>query len=284
MEISALLGLTKAIWEWGSKIVDWRKSRNQRKEKLLSPSTQIVRRFVDLFEVHGISRSEIPRFLAPTFDLRISDVLDDQRLLELLDERLLNYVCSRFGILRGWLDTGGCGIYPRIMVYKNLRGFVELLDGLLKSESNIEGFCFKTKENKLEKSASNHEPICLFFRAELAILGDKTIYRYYFLDDTWPWGHSPARIELKAVCLLCLQRTVYIRCRNAPRKKIEAVLSGAEFPARLNENSSGAHWHLDDYALLRSESVVAKDEEEALEVRQHLRELGLKLELDRVNS
>jgi hypothetical protein len=93
--------------------------------------------------------------------------------------------------------------------------------------------------------------------------------------DNYLWAHAPARLHLKGMCAICWQIGIYPHCRELDAEIIQKLISGTVFPHALLQITRGRPWHLDDYIFTDCESVVAKDTEEALEVRAMLEEQKL---------
>ena len=66
--------------------------------------TNTAQRFIRLFEAHGISRAQIPRFFG--HNLTIHQVEDETELSKILDTNLLEAVATLFGIRLEWLEGG----------------------------------------------------------------------------------------------------------------------------------------------------------------------------------
>ena len=85
------------LLRWATDLLSsaWTRYTKNRAEQ---PGKDLVKRFVRVFEAQDVKRIEIPRVLAPDWKLKAAQVLDDGKLLDLLDELLLEHVCSQFGV------------------------------------------------------------------------------------------------------------------------------------------------------------------------------------------
>ena len=102
-----------------------------RMEKQDWESMKPVRRFVELFESHGVARTQIPGFLKDfNSTLSLADVRNDETLLHKLDESLLDKVCEMFGVRREWLDGVDEEVYHLHNFYKHPEQFSEFIKGL----------------------------------------------------------------------------------------------------------------------------------------------------------
>lgn len=117
--------------------------------------------------------------------------------------------------------------------------------------------------------------IAVFLRGAVTTLDDSVVWRDYLLDDGWVWDHQPARIELKALCLIAWQFGLVPFCHSAKAADVDKLLDGKIFCGELLEASRGKRWHLDDYIFTTGESAQVKDADEALAVRDYLKETGV---------
>lgn len=251
--------------------------RNARKEKLeekrREPAESLKKRFIEIFEAHQVLRAQIPLVLGLQAELRPIDVLDDDRLLQRLDEEMLSRACERFGINRAWLDGEQyVGVHPRRWFYKNIGDFVDWFAELHKKGNRLYAHFIKSPENELDKS-EDHAAIAIVIQEEILLIGNKSIYRYYVIEDTWPWAHPPAREELKQIVWILWQFGVSPWGGELAQPEIDAIIQGKLFPAYKLEYRPGRNWHPDDYVF--PDSQVVKDIEEAREIQASLKESGL---------
>ena len=256
ISVGDLIKLVKqglAIRRW------WTERRN--------PVATLPGRVLQVFDAHGVQRTQIPRVLGKESGLRIEDLLSEKTLLPKLDTVLLNKIADMFGVRLEWLENGESPIYPYLGFYKNLPEFAAWARELRKKWPDVGYFVLKPKDlDPLDKSADGD--VVVVFRACIANLGDKSIYRYFPFTEDYPWNHTPARLHLKGMCLICWGLNIYPFCRSTSTEVIQRMLGGAEFPELLLAKTFGRQWHLDDYILTSQESVAAKDEPEAREVRK----------------
>lgn len=248
--------------------------QKRRDTRQLRPQQALLNRFVRVFESQGIQRTQIGRVLMPTFQLKPADLLDDQRLLDMLDEPLLSHVTTMFGVERAWMDGVPGHIYPGRWTYKNLGYFIELLKELRDRHSEIELHVVKATTNNLNSQFDSGQ-IAVFLRGAITTLDDSNVWQDYLLDDGWVWDHPPSRIELKALCLIAWQFGLVPFCHNATQVDVDRFLDGDIFCGELLDVTHGKRWHLDDYIFTTGESAQVKDADEALAVRDYLKETGV---------
>jgi hypothetical protein len=183
-------------------------------------------------------------------------------------------VCELFGVRRQWFDGEDSAIYDGFGFYKDFQGFVDFVIDLRRQSKDIDFFVLKSIGHDLEDK-ERHEDLAVVFRVSMQWIGDKEVFRYIPFTDNYPWSHKPARIFLKAMCLICWQFEIHPCCVEVSSDSISKVMSGTFVPHRLLKNLTWTKWHLDDYIVTGGDSYVAKDEAEAVEMRQLLEQEGV---------
>ena len=106
----------------------WRRLRSRPKVAV----NIVAKRFLQLFEVHGVATSEIPRFL-PTLNLSALNTIES--LLPVLTPAVLDKAAQLFGIQRAWLEGTTDRIYQTYTCYKQPEVLFEQF-GRLRYEQN----------------------------------------------------------------------------------------------------------------------------------------------------
>ncbi|ATX79135.1 hypothetical protein Ga0123461_0709 [Mariprofundus aestuarium] len=266
------------MFGWIEKLLKIPAAASSSKEAIQSEiNKEPVRRFVQLFEAHGVARTQIPRFLKNHgVEISYEDINTDSSLLKRLDEEMLEKSCEIFGVRREWLDGVDDRIYPRVGFYKNLSEFTELMSQLQTQSDDIDLIAIKSPKNKLDKNSDSfNSPIALVIKIEIGWLGDTPIYRYIPCDDEWNWGYCKARFELKGLALFAWQfRNVVFGC-HMPQNTINNIIHGVTFPGpEIEAAGHKGHFRLDYMIFTEDESCAADDPEEALKVREYLSDTG----------
>ncbi|WP_432822090.1 hypothetical protein [Trichloromonas sp.] len=236
----------------------------------------LVGRFVEIYKAHGIERTQIPRFLGEDGGVVLADVSTDERLLHALSEKVLKCTCSKFGISREWLDGKDVPIYPRIWYDKNMKGFIDFLEGLKAEFDEVEFFAIKCEKDSLQKNKERF-PIAFVCRGKLdhwGSLGEESIWRHYPLNDTLYWGYDRTRFQMKAMALVAWQFEIPMFGSELPQTDVEKIIQGEVFPGPYLENLFRGAWHLDDYIFANGESVCAKDVADAQKLYEVMKRLG----------
>ena len=244
----------------------------QPKSRPISTTSQ---RFYDIFQMHGVAPPQIPRLLP---QVKLSDLHSPERLLEVLSPELLDQVAKIFGVRVAWLEGVDDQIYEYLGTYKDLSRLLEHLNSLLTDEDSKwnKPIRFLCTRKQLDRRGSDIQLITPVLVEKIAELGDEPIYRYHVYQDGFPWGHPPARIELKA-----LARTIFTKLHitvplyEIKRHEMDELLEGRYIPSFLRHVCLISDPSLEDYALAHSESSVAKEAEELPDVLRYIDEQGL---------
>lgn len=238
----------------------------------------LVQRFVEIYQAHGIKRTQIPRLLGEEFGLTLDAVSTDEKLLAALNENLINKTCEVFGISREWLDGKDVPIYPYRWFDKNLNAFIDFLASLKQEEKRLQCLFVKCPQDKLGKG-DERWPIAVVIRQEIDHWGhfsEDSIWRYYPLNDQYYfWGYERTRLQLKAMALIAWQFGIYTGGCQLPPKDIEAMVEGSVFPNPLFKYLNHVAWHPEDYIFVKGESCAVADQEEAKAVREFMVKHGI---------
>lgn len=180
--------------------------------------TSTAQRFIRLFEAHGISRAQIPRFFG--HNLTIHQVEDETELSKILDTNLLEAVAKLFGIRLDWLEGGSEELYELNHFYKQPQKFGEWLDSLTADTDKIkiDGWLLTTKFKTDQYDA------LILMREKIGELADENIYRYYFCEQ-WIYGYWKCRADIAACVAQGWKRNQYITGRMLTQKVFNKIIS-----------------------------------------------------------
>lgn len=206
--------------------------------------TSIPRRFVELFESHGVRRNQISRFFG--HDLTLSDLADDSSLLVKLTEPVLDAACALFGVRREWLDGEGKESYTRHDFYKSPQEFQRFIEELkaARPQAQLTGYLVAPK-----KPAPGDQAF-LILAEPIAALGDEMIYRYH-VCDTWVFGYWKSRAYLTACVAIAWKNHVHVVGRYADRRELSVLTGSENLPGTVLKRlaSRGPRWYAEDIAL-----------------------------------
>lgn len=221
------------------------------------PVSIAARRFVQVFEDHGIKITQIPRIL-PT--LTLDKLVSAEALITALDNDILRQTAEFFGIRRAWLEAADDRIYNTHWCYRAPERFVEQF-----KNCDINGVAFPVAvicgANALDRARPT--PLALILKDKITEFEDGEIVRYRVFGDSWDWSYPRARIELKAFARVAHFRLGQsISLHSATPKEVEAIQSGFCVPWSILERGRIHDLALEDFALGPQESAKSKEGEE----------------------
>lgn len=243
--------------------------------KSSKPVNIVARRFLQAFENHGVATSQIPRLLP---QVKIADLQSPEKLLASLTPELLDQTAQLLGIRSEWLEGIDEEIYDYRSCYKQPDVLLEHMENIVR-EKDVRGSfplrVFTTRKN-LDFMDENEQLLAPVIVEKIAELGEKEIFRFHIYRDEFDWGYFPCRIELKAITRIVdkqLRTTVPLFVIS--EKEMSLLLAGKLIPHSLFRGPLVTNPSLEDYALTKQESVVAKETEEIPEVMQYIDEYQL---------
>ena len=232
------------------------------------PVAVVARRFVQIFQDHGVPATQIPR-LVP--QLTLDKLSSPETLLPALNGDVLEHTAKLFQIRRTWLEGVGDQIYDTVWCYKAPeRFFQELATIEMQSVAfPIVAFC---SSKKLDGKNDGKQPIDLLFREKLCELGDEEIHRYRIFGDGWDWGYWKCRIQLKAMARM-VDKVLHNRIPMYQVKSevLKAVESGNRVPRQCLQGPQLNNTSLEDFALSPTESAQSKEAEELSQVIEYIK-------------
>ncbi|MEL3974308.1 hypothetical protein AAEO50_18630 [Rossellomorea oryzaecorticis] len=247
--------------------VDYEKMTQKEEEN--SPIRNVVRRFVMVYEVHGIAQTQIPFFIDKEFGLQLKDFKDEGSILHILNDDLIVWTCDKFGIQREWIEGTTNSIYPHVDYYKKVHAFIKDICTLDKSAIDVIAF----KSEKLKLKENHRHCIVLLIRIPIDTLNSKIIYKYVPISTLWDWGYWRSRYQVKSIFYICEKLRINI-CGYDLRDK-ELLASGSCFPQKLmSKIPITVTWYPEDYIDLPSQSCQAKETEETPKIREYIKEQG----------
>ncbi|MBI2769097.1 MAG: hypothetical protein HYX47_05720 [Burkholderiales bacterium] len=272
--ITALFGAIKALVELVIKAFSWKSARKKARteEEQLKDGADLLARFLSVFATREIPRPLIPKFLAAQHLLTVQQACSNELLLAALDDPLIEHTAQRLAVSTEWLYGTSSMPYQRFSNYKNPQGALDLLESLLRRspsrEYALDELVVVTNERMEPEPHENARAVVLLC-CQLDKVEGKDVEQIFVVEDDLPWYHAPARQYAKQLVLLAMVLGVPIRGKCVGQKNFSAFERGELFPHQLLSMNKGL-WHPDDYVVTPAESVVAKDTDEAIAIRQTL--------------
>lgn len=168
--------------------------------KLLSakdsnPALKTAGRFLSLFEQHGVSATQIQRFIP---EVTLDRLVSDDKLLAALTDPVLAKASSLFGVKREWLEGTTESIYPLKWCYKNPKRFFADLAEVYTDSDDFYVRAFYSSAH-LNWRDTSRQDMALIIVKRIASLDETDVNQYTVYGDTWTWSHAPCRVQLKAM-------------------------------------------------------------------------------------
>jgi hypothetical protein len=226
-EVTGLFGII-------DKVRDYWQTRQESKK--LAQIQIVARRFVQLFEMHGVNRNQIPRFFDNS--LTLSTLQDDAKLLEVLTSEKLLAAAQLFDVRLDWLEGATDEIYKdKGNFYKNPKRFAEFVDDVLARSDDVNGLLLVGDINRKGKDTACDA--FLVIAEAVGHLGDKAIYRYH-VCDAWVFSYWKCRAYLTACIATAWKKGLYIHGKHVSAKELEGVEAKTVLP--ILESIQGERW------------------------------------------
>jgi len=235
-----------------------------------------AQRFLRLFNDHGITNSQIPRFIP---EITLDKSRDCSTLIPALTDEVMEKASQLFKVRREWLEGVGNKIYDCYWWYQNPSRFFEDLKMISEQPLfPIIAFCNGRAINK-------NSNIVLVLAEVISHIGENEICRYYICEDEWSWDYYKSRIQLKTMARIAhnLLR-VTIPIYSVDSKIMGEIRSGFRIPSPyLSRKFEFKDVRLEDFALSPEESIKSKESDELSNVKEFILKCDLQKYQHRVS-
>lgn len=240
-----------------------------------NPVNIVARRFLQVFHDHGVQTTQIPRLLSA---IKLDDLKSEDALLATLTHEVLDQAAHLFGIRVEWLEGVDDEIYEYLACYKRPGIILEHLAQIVGGADVGLSFPLRVlaTTKKLDCKNDSQQLLAPIIVEKIAELGEEDIYRYHLYRDGFDWGEFPTRIELKAIARIVDKKLhTPVPLFVITEKEMRCVLDGKLIPANLFRGALLTNPSLEDFALTKEESGVAKEVEEIPAVLKYIEEYNL---------
>jgi hypothetical protein len=231
------------------------------------PIYGVVDRFKQIFTSHGISLTQIPRFIDARFSMSLADLRTDDTLLLKLNDEMLYWVAETFNVRRRWIDGDDERIYATPDYYKCVYKFIDFFVDLLARGYKPEVFAFKTTK-ELSADIALYSYVGLLISIELRAIDGKPVRRYYPIQTDWLWHHWRSRYEFKSIVYLLGLLSVYPRSFDLEPNLLGLLRAGWIFPEPMLRGQGIGYppyttysWYPGDYVETKGGGATREIEE-----------------------
>ncbi len=153
-----------------------------------------ARRFLALFNDHGVAETQIQQFLPP---ITLDKLHRPEALMKTLTDDILSRAADLFKVRREWLDGVDDRIYDCWFCYKAPQRFLEEL-ALVEQDYDFFPFRGLYTGRPLDWTEGRQQPLVPLMVEKVRDLGELEVCRHKICCDVWDWGNVPCRIQLKA--------------------------------------------------------------------------------------
>ncbi len=197
-----------------------------RKPKKLEDEN-VATRFIKLFEKHGVSRNQIPRYFE--HGLSLDDVSSNDKLLTKLTHATLTAAAKLFCVRIEWLEGADDKLYECHEFYKHPENYQDFLETLVTDES------YRLRVMLVITSKFTHnEDALLIIEEPIADLGEKQIVRYH-LCGGWNYMYCKCRADIAACIGISDKHKAMISRALKVHDEIGAYCEGEAFISDLYE-------------------------------------------------
>jgi hypothetical protein len=238
---NALVGIIAGAIAIYSAFAVWRKRHIDKNHSHENPAE----RFIQLFESHGVARSQIPAFFG--HELSIGDCSSPDNLLHKLSEATLKDAADLFGIKVEWLHGTSSEVYAVRQFYKYPKECADFFNNLVKSKSELSGIALVSEKLPLKNKYS----AAIVVTEEVGAVGDRPINRLHILGN-WVHSYWKCRGYFAACVSIALSNKIRLRGRFCHPSWLAKLSSGETLPRYDFESGSfnfehGRDWNVDEF-------------------------------------
>ena len=214
----------------------------------------LAKRFILLFEKHGIHRNQIPRFFG--HGLTVADVSDDVKLLNVLSEEMIQGAVDLFAINREWLDGVDSHIYDVHDFYKDPSAFEQFISEVLTGAESVHGDVYRCKSSKHEYDA------IIVIEEQIGWISERPIFRYH-LCGNWIFNYWKCRAFLAACVALAWKSNIYLYGKALSAEALSSLIEGRSFVSDAVEGElslADSVWHPEELAECPNTYIAGLDE------------------------
>jgi len=196
----------------------WLDKRQKIEDKpLLTSPSAVAERFVELFEEHGVRRSQIASFFGRS--LALKDFKDNDSLIEVLSDQHLEAAAELFAVRPEWLYGVDEQIYPIHHFYKQPDDFQSFLNTLLETGNKLDGALLVP-----DRGSRNCESV-IVLEERVGQIGDLPICRYH-LCGGWVFSYWKCRGHITACVAAAWDKNVCISGQKLPEPLLDSIAQG----------------------------------------------------------
>jgi hypothetical protein len=225
-----------------------------------SPLSELISKFYFIFEQHGVSRSQIPSFIDKKFNLNYADVASEDSIIPKLNDELLEWISSKFGIRRSWFDTvdevySSRYIYDTLDCYKWVGAFINLFSKLI-DELNVYSyrdslhvyFLKNFEEFKGDKYGETEKAdVIVIVSVKIGKTTTNSVEKYILITSNLRWDYWKSRQDIKRMIRIVEKLDIGMSGYDISIKEYNALQSSQVVPRAILKGKNRVTWYPYDY-------------------------------------
>lgn len=227
---------TKLLVEWLGKLFGWWLVRRD-------PIRAQAAKILEVFEAHGVARTQISRLLPERFAIPMKDFASADKLKEHLTPAFIDWVAAYFSLNRAWLDGVPGEPHQLIYCYKNPTEFAAWL-AERRSNEPFQFRLFVLKPSSKAITLESAEHIVIVLEKRITYLDEQAVCRYFGFDGNGPLEHYPVIRNVMSLCAIADRARCIVKGRVVDEKICAAIEDGVVLiPVGLRK--ACGHWEPD---------------------------------------
>jgi len=203
-ELTRITGASKET------LTNWMKEKPKLFEVVLQGALQtekniVAKRFIQLFEKHGVHRNQIPEFFG--HGLTFLDVDDYKKLLAKLTPEILNAACEIFKVRVQWLQGVDNVIYSIHDFYKHPQDYAEFISQFTDGSRILAKLVISA--NAYDAESGDTANAVLVLEEDIGYIHDEPIQRYHVCGN-WNIKYWKCKPDLTACIAMTLKQGIYM--------------------------------------------------------------------------
>ncbi|MFZ2852611.1 MAG: hypothetical protein WAZ34_00695 [Rhodocyclaceae bacterium] len=225
-----LLSDAKVVADWLEKLVGWWQGQRD-------PIRAQASRVLEVFENHGVTRTQISRLLPELFQIPMKNFASADKLKEQLTPALLDWVADFFALNRAWLDGVPVSPHQVVGTYKHPANLGAWL-GVRRSDEPFQFRLLVLKPSAKPIGPESSETIVIALEEHVTFLDDQPICRYFVLDGNGPLDHYPVVRNLLGLCAVADRARCLVKGRVLSKSVCAEIEDGKLLiPAALHKST-----------------------------------------------
>lgn len=187
--------IVETLYKWGYGL--YRRIKPVHEEN----NPTVTSRFIQLFEMHGVHKNQIPSFF--NAGITLSDIANETKLLEKLTESVVDDVCLLFGTRKDWLLCIDVSLFDTPFFYKHPDKAQEFINTLVGDHKSVSATLL------LDSNHSVNSSDALIFHVPVGEVGGLEIKRHIVITEhTHAYWRS--MVNLVAIVAMADKAGIYV--------------------------------------------------------------------------